>query len=73
MALDGSHLRPAAFFLAGRRNGGTREQSASRGSQTSEHMSARLVIHLSLETVPLLQGGSGLSCRASADLTKRNV
>jgi hypothetical protein len=71
MALNGFYLRPAAIFLAGRRNGGTREKSASRGSQMSEHMLACLVIHFSLETVPLLQRGSGLSCRASADLIKK--
>ena len=38
-----------------------------------EHMLACFVVHLSFEAVPLLQRGSGLSGRASADLIKETL
>ncbi|MCC2652480.1 MAG: hypothetical protein K0Q60_2643, partial [Microvirga sp.] len=47
-----------------------RENSAGRGSQMPEHILACFVVHLSFEAVLLLNRGSGLSGRASADLVK---
>ena len=50
--------------------GGTPERSAGRDGQMSEHMVACLVVHLSLEAVPLLERSRGLSRRAGTDLVE---
>ena len=73
MSLHGFDLRPIANLHAGRRKADTRGKSASRDSQMSEHMLACFVVHLSFEAVLLLQRGSGLSGRASADLIKETL
>src|SRR5215203_2129673 len=54
-------------------NGDTLESSAGRDGQMSEHMSACLVVHLSLEAVPILERSRGLSCRARADLIEETL